>query len=530
MVVDHSREHSWSRIAGAVAALLLVVNVRSVRAADDCTGDCSADGVVTVDELIRGTNIALGTVGVSNCSVFDTDGDQHVTIDELLVAVNHALNGCPPGPPPIWYPAAVYRSVPAPGPRGFLDRRGLIHAHSVYSHDACDGMPVKNGVRDPVCFDDFRRGLCQTQHDFVMLTDHNTSFADTPYPDVLLYRPERGDQLVERDGKPVASWAGCPDGSRALILAGCEAGTMPVGLDEHVADQPTRSDIYNAITADAIEALRTKDAVALVSHTENWTVVQLEDLPLDGFEMYNLHANLILNLNRAVQLLLRLNDPGLMQSDLIVLGIMSEDPRYLTRWGSVLASGTKRVTTMATDCHRNTFQQLLPDGERGDSYRRMMLWFSNHLLLRPEADGSWDDRHLKEALRAGRLYGAFEVMGYPEGFDYHAEAGGQSYEMGEDVQLADQPILRVTRPSVRHLDPTREPPKMTLRILRAIDGGFEEVASGESALAFSPTQPGAYRAEVRMVPLHLREDLGNDATSLLARDFVWIYANAIYVR
>jgi hypothetical protein len=435
-----------------------------------------------------------------------------------------------PGSANVWAPSVVYPSLQEPGPRGWLDRRGLIHAHSVYSHDACDNMPVKDGVRDPVCFDDFRRGLCQTKHDFVMLTDHNSSFADTPYPEALLYRPERGDELVERDDNPVASWAGCPDGSRSLILAGCEAGTMPVGLEGHVADQPERSQIYNAQTADAIEALRAKGAVTLVSHTEDWSVDQLRDLPLDGFEMYNVHANLILNVAKAAQALLYINDPDFPHPDLILLLITSEDPRYLTRWGSVLASGRKRVTTMATDCHRNTFPTLMQDGERVDSYRRLMLWFSNHLLVRPQADGSWDDRDLKDALRAGRLYGAFEMMGYPEGFDYHAEVGSRVAEMGEEVQLADQPVLRVSRPSVRHLDPTREAPVLTLRILRAIDGGFEEVAAGNDDLTFTPTQPGAYRAEVRMVPLHLRENLGRYATALLAKDFVWIYANPIYVR
>jgi len=172
----------------------------------------------------------------------------------------------------------------------------------------------------------------------------------------------------------------------------------------------------------------------------------------------------------------------------------------------------------------------MQDGERVDSFRRMMMWFSNHLLVRPKTDGSWDDRDLKDALRAGRLYGAFEVMGYPEGFDYHAEVGDQAYEMGDEVPLADQPVLHVSRPSVRNLDPNREPPVLKLRILRAITNGFEEVASGDDALTFTPTQPGAYRAEVRMVPLHLREDLHNDATTVLAHDYVWIYANPIYVR
>ncbi len=545
---------AWQCMLLALVVLAARFGVVSAAASDQvvCVGDCDGSGDVTVNDLITMVNVALGNAPLAECSSGDVDGSLQITIDEIIEAVRGALAGCSVAPtatptmtvPPtptaspsptripgdFWAPGVAYTSIAEPGPRGLIDRRGLIHAHSVYSHDACDGMPVVNGVRDPVCFDDFRRGLCQSKHDFVMLTDHDESFGDTPYPEALLYRADRGDELVMHDGNPAASWSGCPDGSHALIMAGCESGTMPVGLEEHVADQPARSEIYEAMTAEAIEALRAKGAVALVSHTENWTVAQLHDLPLDGFEMYNVHANLLLNVSKAAQFVLRLNDPGLMAPDLILLGIISEDPRYLTRWGSVLASGEKRVTTMATDCHRNTFKQLMQDGERVDSFRRMMMWFSNHLLVQPKADGSFDDRDLKEALRAGRLYGAFEVMGYPEGFDYHAEVGSQTFEMGAEVQLTDQPVLHVARPSVRHLDPNHEPPQLTLRILRAIDNGFEEVASGSAALAFTPTQAGAYRAEVRMVPLHLREDLRNDATAVLAHDFVWIYANAIYVR
>jgi hypothetical protein len=60
-----------------------------------CLGDCSADGTVTVDELITGVNIALGTLSVDQCPVFDGNGDGQVTVDELITAVNHALTGCP---------------------------------------------------------------------------------------------------------------------------------------------------------------------------------------------------------------------------------------------------------------------------------------------------------------------------------------------------------------------------------------------------------------------------------------------------
>jgi hypothetical protein len=194
----------------------------------------------------------------------------------------------------------------------------------------------------------------------------------------------------------------------------------------------------------------------------------------------------------------------------------------------VLASGAKRVTTMATDCHRNSFPAILPDGERVDSYRRMMQWFSNHLLVKADAQGHWDDRSLKDALRKGRLYGAFEVFGYPLGFDYHAEQGGAVHEMGEEVSLAQNPSLKVAMPKIDALDPSKEAPELRIRILRAKDGGWDVAAEKDAALTFAPTLPGVYRAEVRITPKHLRAYLSTYSAQA-DRDFPWIYSNAIYV-
>lgn len=59
-----------------------------------CVGDCGDDGAVTVDEIIRGVNIALGTASVGSCGAFDVNGDNAVTVDEIVKAVNAALNGC----------------------------------------------------------------------------------------------------------------------------------------------------------------------------------------------------------------------------------------------------------------------------------------------------------------------------------------------------------------------------------------------------------------------------------------------------
>ncbi|MFQ5668119.1 MAG: hypothetical protein ACE5I7_17025 [Candidatus Binatia bacterium] len=59
-----------------------------------CAGDCSGDGRVTIDELVVGVNIALGTTPVGQCRAFDTGADGVVTVDELVTAVNTALRGC----------------------------------------------------------------------------------------------------------------------------------------------------------------------------------------------------------------------------------------------------------------------------------------------------------------------------------------------------------------------------------------------------------------------------------------------------
>lgn len=462
----------------------------------------------------------------------------------LVTALGTLAVACedPPAPPPTprWAPGLVYPSEPG-RVRGFLDVRGLIHAHSVYSHDACDEKPVdENGVRDAVCFDDFRRGLCQAKHDFVFLTDHRDSFNATELPEALLYRAERGDVLVERDGGATANLAACPDGTSALIMAGNEGEMMPVGLERHAAATPEARDaIYGARTPEAAAAMHDNGAVVLLSHPEDYSVDDLKSFPVDGFENYNLHANTLLGAGTALSLLLRVQqgDTGVPHPDLFVLSIWSEDPVYLNRWGNVLASGKRVVSTMGTDCHRNTFTALLADGERVDSYRRMMIAFSNHLRVRPAADGSVDDRALKEALAAGRNYGAFEMLGYPVGFDVVAEADGAFFEMGETVPLGAR--LRVARPRVKNLDPSREPPRITVRVLRATESteGFVEVASSSDEVLEVPLeQAGAWRAEVRMLPLHLREDLGDDDLTLLdefaaqGKDYVWIYGGPLYVQ
>ena len=60
-----------------------------------CAGDCDADRLVLIDELVLAVRIALGAAAPSDCEGLDADADGSVAIDELLQAVDASLFACP---------------------------------------------------------------------------------------------------------------------------------------------------------------------------------------------------------------------------------------------------------------------------------------------------------------------------------------------------------------------------------------------------------------------------------------------------
>lgn len=59
-----------------------------------CDGDCDQSGAVTIDELLRAIEIALGRDATPRCALADANHNGTVTVDELVKAVNAALRGC----------------------------------------------------------------------------------------------------------------------------------------------------------------------------------------------------------------------------------------------------------------------------------------------------------------------------------------------------------------------------------------------------------------------------------------------------
>lgn len=71
-----------------------VVNGSVTVLAGGCVGDCDGDGRVAVNELVLGVDILMRNRDLDVCPGLDLSGNGSVEVDELLRAVDDALNGC----------------------------------------------------------------------------------------------------------------------------------------------------------------------------------------------------------------------------------------------------------------------------------------------------------------------------------------------------------------------------------------------------------------------------------------------------
>ena len=419
--------------------------------------------------------------------------------------------------------------------RGLRVARGIIHAHSLHSHDACDGQPLVDGKPNEACLSDLRAGLCDTKIDFLMLAEHIDSLALVPFETLLLLRT--GDEAVLKQGAKVANRIKCSSGTfRPLLMVGAELErTMPVGLEKHVAGAASELKKNYGGKDTALDVkLKAAGAVLLQAHTESKPLAELKAHALDGIEVYNLHANLDPKIRKTMGLepLGYLNDVAPFmakddkspQPDLAFVAFFLESNSAMDKWASLLAI-RPTAGVLGTDAHQNVLNLKMRDGERLDGYRRMFRWFSNHTRVKTVTFDA-----VKEAVKLGRSYMVFEILGTPDGFDFYARAGNTTYEMGAAVKVADSPVLRMTAPTVLGLSPSVKAPVLESRLIQVDSAGKSTVViKGSGSLVANAVAAGAYRVEVRITPHHLRPFLGQTPDKHL-KQAVWIYSNPIYVK
>jgi hypothetical protein len=455
----------------------------------------------------------------------------------LLLVLITACGGGGDGPErPPWSPELPSAAAAMGGQRGLVPARGIIHLHSPYSHDACDGEPRDEvtGAVDEECLQHLRDALCAVRIDFAGITDHDASMADEEFGTLLLQRGS--DQLVMNGDLPVASRMTCPNGHQVLFTVGGENDLMPVAVDQHpegVTGDALHA-YYNADTPEAVAAFRANGGLAWQPHSEQRSVDHIRERAPDGMEIYQLHANIDPDIRRdwlgldsagAIQAVAEFADTGdlELEPDLALISFLSPNTNSIDKWDALLGEGMRISGSGGTDAHENSLPITLRDGERGDSYRRMLRWFANIALV----EDPGDPLQIEDAYRGGRFFVAFELFGTPVGFDLQATGG---VEMGGTVGAADGATIELTLPAVYQLDPGLPAPAIRGRILHAGASGVTEVASGPGPVLSAPLDAaGAYRAEVIIAPHHLGPYLGHLGTADADREHVWIYSNPIYV-
>jgi hypothetical protein len=342
---------------------------------------------------------------------------------------------------------------------------------------------------------------------------------------------------MDTDGNQIASRMTCSDGHVVTFTVGGENDLMPVMLHHHpaAATIQARHDIYNGVDPATVQAFRDAGGLTWIAHTEQHDITQLRTLVPDGIEVYNLHANIAPDIRQqylgldpagAVQAAVQFADtqPGHPEPDLALLSFISPSTPAITRWEQLLGDGLHIPVTAGSDAHENALPIMLADGERGDSYRRVLRWFGNIALVHDVQDVA----QIEAALKAGQMFAVFEMMGTPIGFDVHAGPAGSEVELGGTATIGT--MLQVSLPTVRNLDPSLPPPVIRAKVYLVTSAGSTMVASStDPTLAVPLTSAGAYRVEITIIPHHLGPYLADLGTGYADVELPWIYANPIYV-
>ncbi len=436
-------------------------------------------------------------------------------------------------------------SITLGSPRGLRNVRVVTHFHSPYSNDACDKEGLTAGVPNAECLSHLRRAVCSSKIDLLFMTDHPANMASYEFSSLLLEQP--GDEIVSTVHGPYYNrLADCGGGFRPKLFTGFEGRALGMGMTQHLeATVEDRTTLYNE-DGTGLGALSTRlkadaDALVAVPHSESRTLQWMKDLDPDAIEIYNYHANMdpkirqkdlgLPPFGKMGWLLTYLLDPySELTPDLAFLHFLEVAPIYSQKWREMIFSGFEVAGILGTDSHENILKFKASDGERVDSHRRLTRMMSLHVLA-----ASTDPAAIKTAIRGARFWNVFEGFGSPVGMDFSASAGSDVAGVGETLNLTGrEATLRVELPRLHSSSPWgRENPLIRIRLIELLSAaadGERVVAQTEgSSLSYATSTASKYRAEVRIVPRHLREFMG-DFPETVDAEFPWIITNPIYLQ
>lgn len=479
--------------------------------------------------------VALFVVGLMQCQGSSEPPAPEASKEKPVAEVPERRN--PPEPEAKAFPTkwnTVYTALTKDSRPNYPYARGIVHIHSIHSHDACDGKPRVDGKINAPCLKRLRDALCQTHIDVTFLTEHRSLMAEgDPLKDIMLY--QEGDTPIVENGQRIGNQMNCPDGHVVTIFPGAENALMPVALKRHPTPKKgqTLEQLYNDRSSDAIQRFKEAGAAVIVNHTEGQPLEYLQSHNIHGIEVFNLHAILDPRIRKAD---LNLPQQGALEAflpylhpedmltlphpDMAFLGFHEPLKVIVDKWDKLLAK--KMVYGYGgTDAHENVIKSALRDGDRPDSYSRMMRWFSNHFRV---PNNTW--KAYREAMFSGNSIVVFEILGTPEVFEFYGMTKeGKRVEMGA-TQQKDIQSLHVEASHPYQNGEERVVSQIKLIHIRA--DGSKDVKEGEGNLTLKEPKPGMYRVEVWVTPKHLKKIL-TSTTMKYIKPSLWIYSNPIQV-
>jgi acetyl esterase/lipase len=166
-------------------------------------------------------------------------------------------------------------------------------------------------------------------------------------------------------------------------------------------------------------------------------------------------------------------------------------PSFFARWDRETAAHPF-TGIAANDSHQNqTF-----NGITFDPYEVSFRSVSTHVLALDLSEAA-----IRESLRAGRAYVAHDWLCDPTGFNFVANNNNGIYDMGDRVPMIARTRLQAALPVAANI--------------KILHKGTTVAEATDSQIAFTPTEPGAYRLEAWLpVDGEMRP---------------WIYSNPIYL-
>ena len=138
---------------------------------------------------------------------------------------------------------------------------------------------------------------------------------------------------------------------------------------------------------------------------------------------------------------------------------------------------------------------LIVAGSKVGRLDQLFLFYTTHLLATER-----NVEPLVDALKRGRAYVSFDLLGYVQEFAFFARDGEAKTMMGDEVRMTPTLKLQTELPAVAE----------QIALLR--DGEQVAAANHAQTLEYPPTQPGTYRIEASR------------------RGHLWILSNPVYVR